>query len=104
VVVAIATHAIVERFSGKGPVNVSTRQAVIQRELALEQGEDSGSVLTDYPHVYDGERCVNCKVNVYDNDIYGPFECKSHEPMQYTTSTGDPSVFDTDPARWAEEI
>jgi hypothetical protein len=84
---------------------VSTRQAVIQRELALEQGEDSGTVLSDYPHVTDGaERCVNCGVNIYDNAMYGPYPCVPHKPMQYTTSTGDPSVFDSDPARFVEEI
>lgn len=83
---------------------MSIRQEKIQRELALEQGEESGNVLSDYPHVYDGERCVNCNVNVYDNDIYGPYSCVPHKPMIYTTETGDPSVFETFPGLSIEEI
>lgn len=40
-------------------------------------------------HLYVGERCIYCDVNVYDNDIYGPFDCMwDREPMTYTTETG----------------
>lgn len=26
-------------------------------------------------HVFDGERCIHCGVNVYDSYIYGPDDC-----------------------------
>lgn len=77
---------------------MSTKQAVIQHELMIERGDEPGYIVD--PHVYDGERCVNCNVNVYDDGIYGPFPCVPHEPMRYSTQTGDPSVFDHDPARY----
>lgn len=54
-------------------------------------------------HIYEGERCVFCNVNTYDDSIYGPFECADREePFIYTTQTGDPSVFDAFPK--GEEI
>lgn len=42
-------------------------------------------------HVFAGERCIYCDVNVYDDDLYGPFECVEREPITYTTESGDPS-------------
>ncbi len=47
-------------------------------------------------HIYEGERCLFCNVNVYDNMIYGPWQCVPHKPLTHTTETGDPSVFDTE--------
>lgn len=38
-------------------------------------------------HVFDGERCIHCNVNTYDDTIYGPFPCVEREPMTYTTET-----------------
>lgn len=42
-------------------------------------------------HVYDGERCIHCGVNIYDQYIYGPVDesdCIERAPMVYTTETG----------------
>ena len=38
-------------------------------------------------HCYDGERCIHCGVNIYDEGIYGPSPCAPHEPVTYTTET-----------------
>ena len=38
-------------------------------------------------HVYDGERCLFCGVNIYDDAIYGPFECVKRPGYIYTTET-----------------
>ena len=57
-------------------------------ELAEHNNDpDQDSSVGYDPHVYDGERCINCTVNVYDDMIYGPFECVPREPMSYTTET-----------------
>jgi hypothetical protein len=40
-------------------------------------------------HVYDGERCIHCGVNVYDCTCENDECCNEREPMTYTTSTGD---------------
>lgn len=43
------------------------------------------------PHVYDGERCIYCNTNVYDEMIYGPFDClPDRDPHKHTTETGEP--------------
>jgi len=65
---------------------MSMRQDVIQRELALERGEREPHYVVEV-HQYDGERCVNCNVNVYDEMMLGPSDCVPHEPMSYTTET-----------------
>lgn len=39
-------------------------------------------------HVYDGERCIHCGVNVYDCDCPNDECCNEREPMVYTTETG----------------
>jgi hypothetical protein len=44
-------------------------------------------VFTSRYHVYDGERCVFCNTNIYDEAIYGDTECVEHEPVKYTTET-----------------
>lgn len=41
-------------------------------------------------HVYEGERCLFCNVNIYDQWIYGAedeSDCADREPMSYTTET-----------------
>lgn len=38
-------------------------------------------------HVYDGERCTFCGVNVNDQAIYGATPCIDREPITYTTET-----------------
>jgi hypothetical protein len=38
-------------------------------------------------HIFDGERCVFCNVNIYDDMIYGPSDCVDHEPIRFTTET-----------------
>lgn len=41
-------------------------------------------------HVYEGERCIYCNVNIYDQWIYGAedeSDCVDREPMVYTTET-----------------
>lgn len=61
-----------------------------RRELGLivrnETGPDDHWLYYD-PHVYDGERCIFCNVNCYDDGIYGPFECVKHDGYIYTTET-----------------
>lgn len=50
-------------------------------------------------HVYDGERCIHCGINIYDQWIYGPedeSDCVDREPMTYTTETGDEPRNDDD--------
>ena len=44
-------------------------------------------LIGDGGHVYDSERCLFCNVNVYDNMIYGPYECTTREPLHYSTET-----------------
>jgi hypothetical protein len=49
--------------------------------------EDNSAEITKYEHMYDGERCVFCNVNVYDNDLYKDGElCEVTEgrPMKWT--------------------
>lgn len=43
-------------------------------------------------HLFDGERCTFCMVNIYDDMLYGPDEpnCQ-REPIAYTTES-DPSA------------
>lgn len=41
-------------------------------------------------HIFDGERCTHCGVNVYDSYIYGPEHC-AREPITYTTETPEGS-------------
>lgn len=31
-------------------------------------------------HVFDGGRCIYCNVNDDDDALYGPYECKPHQP------------------------
>lgn len=41
-------------------------------------------------HVYEGERCIFCNVNIYDQWIYGAedeSDCVEREPMTYTSET-----------------
>lgn len=42
--------------------------------------------MAEREHIFDGERCVHCGVNVYDSYIYGPDFC-DREPITYTTET-----------------
>lgn len=69
---------------------VRTRSAALAAEVALEQGvADAWWEEEPDPHVYDGERCIFCNVNTYDNGIYGPFECVDRaEPLSYSTESG----------------
>lgn len=60
-------------------------------EIEAETGTDEAHRPAEIdPHVYDGERCLHCNVNVYDNMIYGPFECTRTTSISYTTETEDP--------------
>jgi hypothetical protein len=34
------------------------------------EGNTESSETMQYEHVFEGERCVFCNVNVYDNDMY----------------------------------
>jgi len=48
-------------------------------------------------HVYDGERCIHCNVNIYDQWIYGAedeSDCIDREPMKYTTETSKETSWD----------
>jgi hypothetical protein len=38
-------------------------------------------------HIYDGERCTWCGVNMYDALLYGPERCSRTEPIRYTTES-----------------
>lgn len=39
-------------------------------------------------HVYDGERCVFCGVNIHDDALYGPYLCDRAEgTFVYTTES-----------------
>lgn len=39
-------------------------------------------------HIYDGERCIYCNVNTYDDAIYGPFDCVRPETVyKYSTES-----------------
>lgn len=41
-------------------------------------------------HVYDGERCIHCGVNIYDQWIYGAddeSDCNDREPMAHTSQS-----------------
>lgn len=39
-------------------------------------------------HMYDGERCVFCNVNIYDAYLYeDPERCIDREPVRYSTET-----------------
>lgn len=60
----------------------------LRAELALERdhGYEYDFLVYD-PHVYDGERCIFCNVNCYDDGIYGPFDCVQHEGYIYSTET-----------------
>lgn len=35
------------------------------------------------------ERCMFCGVNVYDDILYGPFECVDREPMTWRSESGN---------------
>jgi len=42
-------------------------------------------------HYYEGERCIYCGVNIYDQWIYGAVDesdCVEREPMVYTSEAG----------------
>lgn len=39
-------------------------------------------------HVYEGERCIHCGVNVYDCEHENDECCNEREPMAYTSETG----------------
>uniref|UniRef100_A0AAU7J8K4 Uncharacterized protein n=2 Tax=unclassified bacterial viruses TaxID=12333 RepID=A0AAU7J8K4_9VIRU len=66
---------------------MADRQAA-RASLAEDSVEDvQNTPFTYEPHVYEAERCINCNVNVYDNDMYGPFECVSRASVCYTTET-----------------
>lgn len=72
----------------------TTRNTEAQR-FNREAEEGSGNLFYTFgydPHIYDGERCINCNVNCYDDAIYGPFECIAREPFVYTTSSWDEPV------------
>lgn len=65
-----------------------TRGAALQAELALETDHGFEYDISVYdPHIYDGERCIFCNVNCYDDAIYGPFDCIPREGYLYTTET-----------------
>lgn len=55
-----------------------------------ETVSESEGLGTSDGHVFDGERCIHCNVNVYDDGIYGPFKCTEREPHVHTTETGAP--------------
>lgn len=38
-------------------------------------------------HVFEGERCIHCNVNVYDCDCENDECCNEREPMTYTSET-----------------
>lgn len=65
-------------------------------------------MMSEGGHVYEGERCIFCNVNVYDNMIYNddapcPVVPGVDRPLyHYTTETGDASVFEDLPE--GEEI
>lgn len=41
-------------------------------------------------HVFEGERCTFCNVNVYDTDLDDvPERCEREELMSYTTQSTD---------------
>ena len=38
-------------------------------------------------HLYDGERCTFCGVNIHDAGLSAPDKCVDHEPVAYRTDT-----------------
>jgi hypothetical protein len=77
----------------------SAKKAVKQREalelrqiVAEEAAPDESWDMSEAvePHIYSGERCEFCNVNIYDNYLYGPFPCTAEREAQtlvYTTET-----------------
>ena len=63
------------------------RRDVLRAEPVVEVDERIGEVAP--PHDYHSGRCINCGTDWIDEDMYGPFECKPHPPLLFTTSTGD---------------
>lgn len=60
----------------------------LRAELALETDHSfEYDFLTYDPHVYDGERCIFCDVNCYDEGLYGPRGCVPHDGYIYSTET-----------------
>lgn len=47
-------------------------------------------------NVNESERCLFCGVNIYDNDIYGPYACVERKPLIWTSETekksSEPSI------------
>lgn len=40
-------------------------------------------------HIFDGERCDECGVNIYDSMIYGPEWCSRDTDLTYTSQSED---------------
>ena len=75
-------------YGWKGP----GRGVMRRREFEYEK-RANGPVREDgfdysWPgHVYDGERCMYCNVNCYDDWCYGPFECVEHGELVWRTES-----------------
>lgn len=66
-------------------------------DYLMDDDDDSPVAIGASQHVFEGERCIYCNVNTYDNDLYSerPEVCPvEHEPLVYTTETGDDPVPD----------
>lgn len=74
---------------GESGLEVSHRHALLSESFAEV---DERARETDPPHDYHAGRCINCDTNWIDEDLYGPYECKPHPPLRYTTTTGDPAI------------
>jgi hypothetical protein len=63
-----------------------------REQMQTANTPDDTSLEAPGRHVYDGERCIFCNTNMYDDGIYGPFPCIEREPFVYTTSTPAPDT------------
>lgn len=73
--------------------NIRHRGRVLDKKITVRtvmEELDSEVVFLSFesdPHIYDGERCIFCNVNVYDEGMYGPDLCVPREPLLFSTET-----------------
>jgi hypothetical protein len=68
-------------------VNSKVLALRLEKDAERKLPGETDDVLVD-PHIYEGERCIFCNVNTYDDGIYGPFECITNRPLvQHQTET-----------------
>lgn len=63
----------------------------VREEVAAERfpgDEPVSKFLDEAGHVYEGERCVFCHINVFDASIYGSRDCVPRPSLVHTA--GDP--------------